>query len=112
MQPERTGEPMTNADAQGHRDHRFLIGLITGSVLGVGAMVFGPRVISALREQVADSAKSLGRKAQGVRDDVCDVVAHGAQEVERYATEAKTEHAARTGTHSAAHHGTPARHAR
>ena len=103
---------MTNVDAQHHRDHRFLIGLITGGVLGVGAMIFGPRVISALREQAADSARSLGRKAQGVRDDMCDVVVHGAQEVERYATEAKTDHAARPGTHAAAHHATRARHAR
>jgi len=103
---------MTNADAQEHRDHRFLIGLITGSVLGVGAMVFGPRLLSGLCEQVADSARSLGRGAQGVRDDMCDVVAHGAQEVERYATEAKTDHAAKTGTHSAARHSTSARHAR
>ena len=92
---------MMNVHAQDHRDHRFLIGLITGGVLGVGAMVFGPRLIAG-----------LGRKAQGVRDDMCDAVAHGAQEVERYATEAKTEPAARTGTHSAAHHPAPARHAR
>lgn len=112
MQPERTGEPMANARAQEPRDHRFLIGLITGSVLGIGAMVFGPRLIAGLREQVADSARSLGRKAQGVRDDMCDVVAHGAQEVERYATEAKTDHAARTGPRSAAHRVSPARHAR
>ena len=102
---------MTNAHAQEQQDHRFLIGLITGGVLAVGAMVFGPRLISGLREQVADSARSLGRRAQGVRDDMCDVVAHGAQEVERYATEAKTDHAAKTGTHSAAHHSTSARHA-
>ena len=100
---------MTNGDAQEHRDHRFLIGLITGSVLGVGAMVFGPRLLSGLCEQVADSARSLGREAQGVRDDMCDVVAHGAQEVERCATEAKTDHAAKAGTHSAAHHSTSAR---
>lgn len=102
---------MTNADVQGRRDYRFLIGLITGSVLGVGAMVFGPRLISGLREQLADSARSLGRRAQGVRDDMCDAVAHGAQELERYATEAKTDHAAKTGTHSAARHSTSAQHA-
>jgi gas vesicle protein len=103
---------MTNADAQEHRDHRFLIGVITGSVLAVGAMVFGPRVISRLREQAADSARRLGRRAQGVRDDVCDAVAHGAQEVERYATDAKTDPVAKTRTHLAAHHATSARHAR
>ena len=103
---------MTNLDAQEHRDHRFLIGLITDSVLGAGAMVFGPRLISGLREQAADSARRLGRRAQGVRDDMCDVVAHGAQEVERYATEAKTDHGAKTGTHSAAHHPTSSRRAR
>jgi gas vesicle protein len=111
MPPEHAGESMTNPDAQEHRDHRFLIGLISGSVLGVGAMVFGPRWIAELRKQAADSARTLGRKAQGVRDDLCDAVAHGAQEVERYATEAKTDPAAKSGAHSAAHPSTSARHA-
>src|SRR5512141_2838132 len=87
-------DQMTNADAAGRRDYRFLIGLISGGALGVGAMVFGPRWISGLRTRAADSARELGRKAQGVRDDMCDAVAHGAQEVERYATEAKTDHSA------------------
>ncbi len=85
---------MTNAQAQEHQDHRFLIGLITGGVLAVGAMIFGPRLIALLR------------------DNMCDAVAHGAQEVERYATEAKTDHPAETETHSAAFHSTSARHAR
>jgi len=102
---------MTNEDSHEHQRHDFLIGLITGSALGVGAMVFGPRLISGLREQVAESARSLGRRAQGVRDDMCDAVAHGAQEVERYATEAKTDRAAKTGTRSAAHHSTSAQQA-
>lgn len=101
---------MTTVDAQEHQDHDFLIGLIAGSVLGVGAMVFGPRLISGLRDQVADSARSVGRKARGLRDDVCEAVAQGAQEVERYATEAKTDHAEVTGTDSAARRATSAQH--
>ena len=103
---------MTNEQTQECPDYRFLIGLITGSVLGVGAMVFGPRMISKLREQAAESARGLGRRAQGVRDDACDAVVRGAQEVERYATDAKTDHGVPTGTRSAAQRPTPARHAR
>jgi len=103
---------MTNEHSEERRDHRFLIGVITGSVLAVGAMVFGPRVMSGLREQVVDSARGLRRRARGVRDDMCDVVTHGAQEVERYATDAKTAPAARTRAHATAHHPTSARQAR
>jgi hypothetical protein len=94
---------MINEQAQEHRDHRFLIGLISGAVLGVGAVVVGSRLVSGLCKQVADSVDSLGRRAEGVRDEMCDTVARGAQKVERFATEAKTEHPAETGTPSAAH---------
>jgi hypothetical protein len=95
---------MTNPDASECPDHRFLVGLVTGSVLGVGAMVFGSRLLSGLRNQVVDSARGVGRRVQGVRDDVCDAVAHGAQELERCAIEAKTDPDAEMGSHAAAHH--------
>jgi gas vesicle protein len=110
-----------NALTQEHRDHRFVIGLLTGTFVGAGlAMWFAPRLASELRERMTDSARSLGqrasdqyqqastrvgqavdelaRKGQGVRDDVADrvargahEVARGAQEVERYATAAKSD---------------------
>ena len=85
---------MTNEQTRECPDHTFLIGLIAGSVLGVGATVFGMRLVSEIRAQAVASAKSIVRKAQDVRDDACDAVVHGAQEVERYATEAKTDRTA------------------
>jgi gas vesicle protein len=96
----------------GRPDYGFAIGLLTGTFVGAGlALWFAPRLAAELRERVTDSAKNLGqrvsdrydqvtarivkatddvtRKGQDVRDDVADVVAHGAHEVERYAKAAK-----------------------
>jgi gas vesicle protein len=101
-----------NAPAQELRDHRFVIGLLAGTCLGVGlAMWLAPRS-AELRQRITDSARSLGeqaseqyqqastrvgeavdeltRKGQGVRDDVADAVSRGAHEVERYATAARS----------------------
>jgi gas vesicle protein len=76
---------------QERRSHGFAIGLLTGTFVGAGlAMWLAPRMASELRERMADSAKGLGRQAQGVRDDVADAVAHGAHTVERYAIAAKS----------------------
>ena len=106
-----------------NRDYRFVVGLLTGTFVGAGLMMWlAPRTASELRRRVADSAKDLGslaseqyqqastrvgeavdeltRKGQGVRDDVADAVARGAREVargahevERYATAAKSDRA-------------------
>jgi gas vesicle protein len=99
-----------SAHTQGHRDHRFVLGLLTGTFVGAGlAMWFAPRLASELRERMTDSARSLGqrasdqyqqasarvgeavdelaRKGQSVRDDVADRVARGAHEVARGAHE-------------------------
>ena len=107
-------DPYMNAHAQEPRDSGlFLIGLLTGTFVGAGlAILLAPRLASELRERMTDSAKSLRkraaeeyqhastrvgetvddltRKGQAVRDDVADAVARGAQEVERYATAAKS----------------------
>jgi gas vesicle protein len=103
-----------NTDTQTSRDHRFLIGLLTGTFVGAGlAMWLAPRAASELRQRLTDSAKSLGqrasgqfeqtssrvvetvdelaRKGQDVRDDVADAVARGAHEVERFAMAAKSD---------------------
>jgi gas vesicle protein len=121
-----------NAHTQERRDYGFVIGLLTGTCVGAGlAMWFAPRSGSELRQQLTDSARSLGkqaseqyqqattqyqqattrvgeavdeltRKGQDVRDDVADTVARGAREVERYATAAKTDRSTETRKHSAA----------
>jgi gas vesicle protein len=62
---------------QERRDYGFVIGLLTGTVVGAGAaMWLAPRVASRLRQQ---------------RDDVADAVVRGAQEVERFATASKSD---------------------
>ena len=113
-----------NARTQERRDYGFVIGLLTGTFVGAGlAMLFAPRSGSELRQRVTDSARSLGeraseqyqqastrvgeavdeitRKGQDVRDEVADVVARGAREVERYATAVKTDRVVETRKHSA-----------
>jgi len=114
-----------NVHTQERRDYGFVIGLLTGTFVGAGlAMLFAPRAGAELRRRMIDSATSLGeraseqyqqastrvgqavdeitRKGQDVRDEVADVVARGAQEVERYATAVKTDRVVETRKHSAA----------
>ena len=97
-----------------HRDYGFVIGLVTGTLVGAGlAMWLAPRAAAELRERMTDSARSLGertserfqqvnarvgeavdeltRAGQGVRDEVAGVVARGAREVERFATNSSTQ---------------------
>ena len=61
----------------------FAIGLVAGTLAGASlALCFVPQPGSALREQVGDSAKRLGRRASdsGRRfcNEVADVYARGA----------------------------------
>lgn len=91
-----------NAHMQELRDNRFAIGLMAGTFLGAGlAMWFGSDSAKRLGERASDeyqqatarlgeAVDELTRQGQGVRDDVADLVARGAHEVERYATAAKT----------------------
>ena len=106
---------MTTSPSQDTRDHRVLIGFIAGAVLGAGlGMLFAPRGAVELRGRLAGSAKKLGKtvsgrykeasarvgaaakeytsKGQEIRDSLADTVVRGAKRVERYATEAKTDH--------------------
>lgn len=69
---------MTNAHADEHRGHGFLIGLCTGTVLGAGlAIFFGPRLASEVK-RVTDSARTLGKasaeRCQEVRARVGETV--------------------------------------
>ena len=88
-----------------HRDDGFVIGLLTGACVGAGLAIWlAPRLASALRQRVFDSARNLGqraaeqyqrvgthvgeavdelvRRAQSGRDDVADAVACEAHDVE------------------------------
>lgn len=103
-----------NHNNQEQRGYGFVIGLLAGTFVGAGlAMWLAPAAAGEIRERVADSARTLGKRASegyqqagnrvgeavgeltrrgnGVRDDVADSVARGAREVERYATAAKSE---------------------
>lgn len=105
---------IVNARPQERRDYGFVIGLLTGTVVGAGlTMWLAPRVASELRQRASDSARRLGknaseryqqastgvgdavveitRKGRGVRDDVAEAVARGAHEVERFAMAAKSD---------------------
>ncbi len=101
--------PETNS----RHNHGFLTGLVMGTVVGTGlTILLVPRAASELRHRVTDSARALRKRAskryeqastrvadtvedltkkgQSVRDDVADVVARGAHEVERVAKIVKT----------------------
>ena len=115
---------MTTSPAEKTRDHLFLMGFTAGAVLGAGlGMLLAPRAAVEFRGRVAGSAKSLGNAAferyqqasarvgaaaresrirgQAIRDGLADTVVRGAQRVEQYATEAKTNLDARAPEHSA-----------
>lgn len=104
---------------QENANHSFLIGLVTGGVIGAGlAILCAPRLASELRQRVTDSATDLGNAAsqkyhdvttrvadvvdavttrgQAVRDDVADAVGRGAREVELFAMASKTGRAKRS----------------
>jgi gas vesicle protein len=99
-----------NEPTHARRDYSFVIGLMTGTVVGAGlAMWLAPRAAAELRERMRDTAKNAGeraskryqqasarvgdavdeltRRGQGVRDDVAEVVARGAHQVARGAHE-------------------------
>jgi len=103
-------------NTQEPRDYRFVLGLLTGTVVGAGLAIWFAPLASELRDRMTESARSLRqraseqyqqasegvgdaidgltRKGQDVRDDLADAVARGAHEVERYATAAKSDRVA------------------
>jgi gas vesicle protein len=117
------GMPVTTSPARETRDRGFLMGLIAGALLGAGlGMLLAPRAAVELRKRLAGSAKSLGKttsqryqqasarvsaaakeytsKGQTIRDSLAETVVRGAQRVERYASEAKTDHGQKAPEHS------------
>jgi gas vesicle protein len=113
---------MNGHDTQA-RDYRFLAGLALGGAIGAGlALWMAPKAAAEIKARAVDSVKGLGnaasgryrdarlgvtdavdrltRKGQAVRDEVFDTVVkgaqdveHGAQQVQRFATDAKTQKA-------------------
>lgn len=96
-------------------DHRFALGVIAGGVVGLGlGMLLAPRSVLGLRTRAAASARTLAdqasgeyrhvrekigdavdevtTKGQGLRDDLADAVISKAEDVERFARDAKTGH--------------------
>jgi len=81
-----------------NRSNDVVIGFVAGGLIGAGlAMYLGLRVAAELRmryqqvtTRVSAAVDELSRKGESARDSVCDTVASGAREVERYATEAKS----------------------
>ena len=110
-----------NEQACQSRDYRFLTGLMVGSAVGAGlALLLAPKAAAEMRARadqsardlaaaaseryrdvrlrVSDAVDGLTRKGQGVRDGMCDQVVAGAKgvemaakDVERFATDAKTQ---------------------
>jgi gas vesicle protein len=103
----------TPAAANSTNNGRFLLGLVTGGVVGAAlAIAFAPRLASELRERVTAAAGDLSDAAtksyrdastgivgalekatargEAVRDDVADAVARGARSVEQLAVAAKS----------------------
>lgn len=86
----------------------FVMGLLTGTVLGAGlGMLFAPKTGSELRGQISEGANTVGktasegyRKAAGAANAIADksrefygrardVVSRGAEEAKRYGSEAQ-----------------------
>ncbi|MEO8678245.1 MAG: YtxH domain-containing protein [Vicinamibacterales bacterium] len=99
---------------QEQRSYGFIVGLLTGTLIGAGlALWLTPNSAAELRGRATDAAKGLGkratdryqqasarvgdkveditRRANDVRDEVASSVARGAREVERLATAAKSD---------------------
>lgn len=112
MTREHAATPSPESLMQTERHHGFLIGMLTGGVIGAGlGWLLAPRV-SALGRQTADSLKDLSaatthryeeagerlaavmdgitEKGQELRDHVSDAVIHGARAVEHRAEQVKS----------------------
>lgn len=84
-----------NARSDNGSSNTFLIGMITGGVIGAGlAFLFAPRSGSQLRQRmqtsVAGAVDGVTAKGQAIRDDLADAVGRGARDVEQFAMASKT----------------------
>jgi gas vesicle protein len=109
-----TGERMTHGEnLQNGQGSSFLIGVLTGAIVGVGlGVLFAPRAGSEFRSQVGglsttvrkaasrryrqarervdETVAGLSENGQELRGSVWNAVARGAQKVEAYATDSKS----------------------
>ena len=66
---------MTNGHAQNTWDRGFLIGIITGGVIGAGlALYFAPRAAAELRKRMSGSARNLGDAYAQARRENAEVI--------------------------------------
>jgi gas vesicle protein len=103
-----------NAYTREHPDYGFVLGLLTGTLLGAGLVMWlAPRSASELGERISESARSLGeeasaryrqassrlgeavdeltRKGGETIDRAVEAMTRGANEVELSATAASTD---------------------
>jgi hypothetical protein len=112
---------MNEQNGHGRDGRFLLMGLVAGGVLGAGlTMLMAPRAAAEIKARALGSVRDLGataagryrdarlrvagavdsltRTGQDLRDDACDTVVRGARgvergakDVQRFATEAKTD---------------------
>jgi len=83
-------------NSQNSRDYGFLIGLLTGGVVGAGlAMWLAPTAAGEVRDRVRASAQRIGidlkTRGDDFRDQVADAVVRGAHDVEQFAVAVKAD---------------------
>jgi gas vesicle protein len=92
---------MNNIPIEQPRDHRFVIGLLAGAVVGAGLAIWlAPRARNLIKQasdqydqasaRVGDKVDELTRAGNGVRDQMADAVARGAHQVESFAKSVKS----------------------
>ena len=80
------------------RDYGFVLGLLIGTVVGAGLAVWlAPGAAGEVRNKVTDTAQriggELGRRRDNLREQVAVAVVRGAREVEKFASDAKSDRA-------------------
>ena len=77
-------------------NYGFLAGLVAGTVVGAGvALWLTPSATAEVRDRLSKSARRIGEdvrsRGEGIRDQVADVVARGAHDLEQFAVAGKTD---------------------
>ncbi len=71
-------------EASGSGGSGFMMGLLTGTVLGAGlGMLFAPKSGSEIRGKIGESASQVGEKSREIVDRARDAVSRGAEEARR-----------------------------